>query len=180
MCQSFAFARLNYALLNLVSKMLVECGSPSVKMIYKKDGSTCIHSVYTSHSAPGVKSGGVSGSDCAKAVCPDVRLHALLAEGPAQGDDWSGQQRRPASTQFWLATPDYCYSLPAAAAMLMAVLLQPQLKLPCRPDPPGAGLNGQWRRHCGAGAAPRQSVRALTNLSVRALASSSSFCQSEL
>ena len=157
MCQSFAFARLNYALLNLVSKMLVECGSPSVKIIYKKDGSTCIHSVYTSHSAPGVKSGGVSGSDCA-AVCPDFRLHALLAEGPAQGDDWSGQQRRPASTQFWLATPDYCYSLPAAAAMLMAVLLQPQLKLPCRPDPPGAGLNGQWRRHCGAGAAPRSSV----------------------
>ena len=160
--------------------MLVECGSPSVKIIYKKDGSTCIHSVYTSHSAPGVKSGGVSGSDCAKAVCPDFRLHALLAEGPALGDDQSGQQRRPASTQFWLATPDYCYSLPAAAAMLMAVLLQPQLKLPCRPDPPGAGLNGQWRRHGGAGAAPRQSVRALTNLSVRALASSSSFCQSEL
>ena len=91
MCQSFAFARLNYALLNLVSKMLVECGSPSVKIIYKKDGSTSIHSVYTSQSAPGVKSGGVSGSDRA-AVCPDFRLHALLAEGPALGDDRSGQR----------------------------------------------------------------------------------------
>ena len=79
MCQSFAFARLNYALLNLVSKMLVECGSPSVKIIYKKDGSTCIHSVYTSHSAPGVKSGGVSGSDCAmrSAQTSDFTLSSL-------------------------------------------------------------------------------------------------------
>ena len=122
MCQSFAFARLNYALLNLVSKMLVECGSPSVKIIYKKDGSTCIHSVYTSHSAPGVKSGGVSGSDCAKAVCPDFRLHALLAEGPAQGDDWSGQQRRPASSG---ARPARSSGSPRPTIVIVCPLLLP-------------------------------------------------------
>ena len=29
----------------------------------------------------------------------------------------ASEQQRPASTQFWLATPDYCYSLPAAAGI---------------------------------------------------------------
>ena len=41
-----------------------------------------------------------------------------------------GQQQSPASTQFGLAKHAYCDSLPAAAAIQMAVLLKPQLRSP--------------------------------------------------
>ena len=47
----------------------------------------------------------------------------------------SGQQQRPASTQFGLTTHAYCDSLPAAAAIQMAVLLKPQAQI--------SGLNAQ-------------------------------------
>ena len=42
----------------------------------------------------------------------------------------SGQQQRPASTQFGLATHAYSDSLPAAAAIQMAVLLNLKLRSP--------------------------------------------------